>query len=146
MSKVKKFVGQKSKAIHRMRRYESRKKNISRKKLVPIKPYLYKGYCLYGEDIYVIQNDVQTQMKIFYEDWIIRKGDDKSYLLINGNWLEIVGYRKPHIKRVNHGRSRSYYSNQSSRRFRREKIDVDSSIALKGGEYKKNYDVAWLTD
>ena len=57
MSKVKSFVDQKSKAIHRIRRYESRKKNIARQKFVHNISHWKRGFSFCG-DMYVEQNGV----------------------------------------------------------------------------------------
>ena len=152
MSKVKEFMDRKPKALHRMRRYETKHKKNTRRKKIRNNEYggFYgnRGWCGYhlcGGECYIdYDGEVYNDCR-YDETRLIKSSKSMSYLCEDGEVRKIVGIREHTVKKINHGNSKNYHRHHASRRLRRKQIN-DESVVLKGNNYKKEYDIRWIID
>ncbi len=153
MSKIKDYMDRKSKAIHRTRRSETEHKKDIRRSRIKNNEYGgfygsrgWCGYYMYKGICYCIDNEGNRLSVCWYDDdKLFKTSAGMSYSCDDGMLRKVVGIREKHIKKINHGNGKKYYRHLASRKVRRKAINEECSI-LKGGNFKKEYDVAWLID
>ena len=123
MFKVVKYVGNKQKAIRRLRRYETHHKKYYRALKYDRGEYSLRGY-------YVIRQ----KERINYI--AVRSAKKTSYISI----AEKIG--KPVFIVKKPGYYAKYFRNQAARKIRRQRIE-ENTPALKGSVYKKYNEVQW---
>ena len=148
MSKVKDYVDSKSKSLHRLRRYETEHKKNERKKKIRNNTYGSHGWCgyyMWGGECYIDYDGEVCGDRWYEESRLIESSDGMFYLCDDGMLRKVVGIKQHPVKKINHGNAKNYYRHLASRKLRRKRID-DESPVLKGNNYKKEYDVAWIID
>ena len=131
MSKVNFYLDSKEKARHRMRRYQTAHKKLSRARKYDRREY--SRYCGLGG--YYVERE-----KVIITH---RPAKDFGGRII---YIPKLHYTSQPIFVVKHiDKDAKYVRNQAARRMRRLKID-DDSVVYCGALYKKVYDVEWSLD
>ena len=150
MSKVNEYMDRKIKAIHRLRRYETKSKKYVRKKRAlnseyggryysrGLCGYTYCGICYYEYENSICSCCYDTKRIVYGSDGL-------SYVSDDGLRCKIIGFKEDFVIKLDHGTCKKYSRQCAARKTRRKKFN-EETVLFKGCGYKRDYDLAWEID